>query len=1053
MIYLYRILRLLIVCSMLSCWNYSDTQASNVIPYNSDDSDMEFETDHRSQSDDPSRDLEKLNAKILAAVAEGDTMNSRIIVKSMLKILKSNNIDNLTSSASQFYIGVYYLVLRENSEAINWFRLSASIRRQISEDEILAKCLYNMGIAYNNLGDYRKMEQYTLESLEVEKKLYGESSPLLLSGYSSLVSAYFGQNEYNKAIATGNTALKLINGSKGSYGADIANLYTSIGACYVRMSDYSKAVLYLEKAESVYKVFSLGVDDNYINLLNTLAVTYFFLGNNKKSDDYFNRGVSLIKSSNSSLSFNLINSFAIVLGNAGKIRKGEILIINSLNKARDFSGPDSREYFEVMKNYAEYLRTFNIDINKSLRLYEQCLSYLNNHSEDVSLKDQVLLGYALTLSGNGEAEKALEVVQGLLFHGINGKGKLPALGNPDPDQMEADQWTINVLKAKYRILWDLYSKSKYYNFLETASNTSELLVRLIEKVRINISEEDSRVILGDRYRDAYLYAIRDFDLCYKQTGNKAYRDKAFEYSEKSKVAGLLASTRELKATQFHIPPEIADLERRLKMEIGFYNAMISEENAGKKTDASVVSEWKNVVLSATQKRDSLINVLEKNYPEYYQIKYNTSVLGPHDIPRITGRNTNYLNYVVADTCIYIFLTNRKHQELLTISIDSGFFETIRRFRNLLSNPLTSARTSFTQFQETGRILYRTIFEPVRKYLISDKLLISPDNILSYIPFEAIPAGNAPAGKTQFRDIPYLMDDYRISYTYSATLLAESTKKSNNFSNSVIAFAPVYTGTIDVDSLLILRQVRLSKLRDLPYARIEAEFVTSLTNGKLCINNGAKESVFKSEAGKYDVIHLAMHTVLNDQYPMYSKMLFYQEKDSVEDGNLNTYEVYGIPLKAKMVILSSCNTGSGKLHSGEGILSLARGFIYAGSQSVIMSMWEIDDRSGTEIVKDFYRNLKKGETKSTALRKARIDYLKNADMLRSHPYFWSSLVIYGNNSQLYPSKQIFLLIGAVIILVSGIVALISSHSRNSLYSGSSFIKAIRASLLRYFLRRA
>jgi CHAT domain-containing protein len=234
--------------------------------------------------------------------------------------------------------------------------------------------------------------------------------------------------------------------------------------------------------------------------------------------------------------------------------------------------------------------------------------------------------------------------------------------------------------------------------------------------------------------------------------------------------------------------------------------------------------------------------------------------------------------------------------------------------------------------------------------------------------------------------------------------------------------------------------------------MEAEYVTGLTNGKLCINNGARESLFKSEAGKYDIIHLAMHTVLNDQWPMYSKMLFYQQKDSVDDGNLNTFEIYGIPLRAKMVILSSCNTGSGQLHSGEGILSLARGFIYSGSQSVVMSMWEIDDRSGTEIVKGFYRNLKRGETKSNALRKARISYLRDADMLRSHPYFWSSLVIYGNNSKLYPVRNWYLV--PVILAALGIaIGAFLVYSSKSLYSGSSFIKAIKASLLRYFLRRA
>ncbi len=161
---------------------------------------------------------------------------------------------------------------------------------------------------------------------------------------------------------------------------------------------------------------------------------------------------------------------------------------------------------------------------------------------------------------------------------------------------------------------------------------------------------------------------------------------------------------------------------------------------------------------------------------------------------------------------------------------------------------------------------------------------------------------------------------------------------------------------------------------------------------LYLNDEAREETYKSEAGKYSIIHLAMHTIVNDQSPMNSAMIFAQPDDSINDGLLRTYEVYGIPLRAKMVVLSSCNTGNGLFSSGEGILSLARGFLYSGSQSVVMSLWQIEDRSGTEIIKMFYDNLKKGMSKSRALKKARHEYLKNSSQLRSHPYFWSALVV-------------------------------------------------------------
>jgi len=963
------------------------------------------------------QDLEKLNSGFQAYMTANDTAKSRVFLNLILKTLREDNNDNLTTSNSQYYIGVYYLRSGKNSEAINWLKLSASLCEQLKRnDKIHSKCLFNLGIAYSKLGDFRQMEEYTLKSLEIEKELYGDESPLLLSGYSALVNAYYGLNEYNKAIIYGNKALSLVGGSIENYKSDLAILYSNIGVCHARLSDYSKAVLYLEKAESIYKEYSLPEDENYINLLNSLAANYFFLGLHDKSDEYFNKGIEKTESSNSVLSFNFLNSFAIVLGNAGKVSKGEGLILSSLEKAKSFYGTESRDYFEVLKNYAEYLSIYKIDLKKSLRLYEQCVAYVNSHEEDFSLKEPVLLGYALALSENRESAKGLEIIQKLLFADISEKTDYSATENPGIALIEPVQRSISVLKAKYTILWDIYSKNQKIDYLLAASETSELIISLIEKVRINISEDDSRLVLGDRYRDYYLYTIRDFDLCYKNTGNKSYLEKAFEYSERSKVAGLLASTRELKATQFHIPADIAELERRLKMEISFYEAKISEENSKKTPDASLISEWKGSVLNATQKRDSLITLFEKEYPEYYLIKYNTQVIKPGDIPALAGRNINYLNYVVSDTVLYIFVANRKNMQLITVPVDSGFFNDIRQFRNLLSMPFDNAKSNLIQYTKVGSNLYKIIIEPVRKYLISNKLLISPDNILSYIPFEAIPDRQVTGENIYFKDIPYLMNDFMISYTYSATLLAESLKKDYSLTNSLIAFAPIYTGSINVDSVLNSRQARASTLHDLKFARMEAEYVTALTGGKLFINKAARESVFKAEASKYDIIHLAMHTILNDQDPMHSKMLFYQEKDSVEDGSLNTYEVYGVPLKAKMVLLSSCNTGTGVLRSGEGILSLARGFVYSGSQSVVMSMWEIEDRSGSEIVKSYYKFLKKGATKSNALRKARISYLKNADMLRSHPYFWSSLVIYGNNDPLYYSAKLGFIIGSVVLLI-------------------------------------
>ncbi len=973
-----------------------------------------------------SDDLRKLNETLKRFLTSGDNLGSKILVDRIFTLLKESDIDEKTRSESYYFAGIFYLMTDSVNEAIQFLNLCLSLKEKNQEfDEHYATALYNLGGLYGRLGDYKRLEEYSIRSLDVQKKLYGDSSPSLISAYSNLIIAYLELQEYERSLSFASIALGIADNNQDmANSSDLANLYNNLGVLYNRLADYSKAKIFLGKSESIFKNSHLPQNANYINLMNNSAIAYSELGLTEKSTEYYEKGIALAQSNNSPLAFNTINSYAIVLGNIGKASKGEALLRSALERAKSNYGEDSRSYYEVLCKYADYLYDYGIDNNKAIKCYVRCLDYLDNHQEDILLKTNVLTGYSRSLSKSGEHIMALEAIQPLLFSDY---GKNPRAGiydNPAIDMIKPDRMNLRILRIKYNILWDIYKKTQNLKTLKAASNTAELIVSLLDKVRINISEEDSRLILGDRYRDTYLDAIRDFDILYKKTAEPEYLEKAFAYAEKSKVAGLLTSTRELRASQFHIPANVAEFERNLQRQISLFNARISEESVRDRTDTMLVNNLNESLLELTRSRDSLILVFENKYPGYYSIKYNTHVAGFKDIPGIAGRNGNYINYVLSDTILYIFIVNRKHQQLITSHIDSSLYNNIRQFRSLLLRPLATdnARIAFINYQSIGYELYKTLIEPVSMYLISNKILISPDNFLSYIPFEALPVLKGSENKILYRDLSYLMDKYDISYTYSATFLTESIKKNYIIGNKLIAFAPDYPDPIDTRSVLLNRQSDTGILFDLPYARQEAEYVSGITGGKLYEYGDAKESVFKAESKNYDIIHLAMHTLLNEKDPMYSTLIFSPENDTIEDRYLKTYEVYGIPLKAKMVVLSSCNTGSGMFYSGEGILSLARGFIYSGSQSVVMSMWEIEDRSGTEIVKMFYKNLKKGYPKSVALRKARMAYLKDADQLRSHPYFWSALIIYGNNTPLY--YPVYIIIASLLLFLILIFLILS-----------------------------
>jgi CHAT domain-containing protein len=971
-------------------------------------------------------DIKRLNSRLLKLFSTDEIASSQNTVDSVKFFLERGiTADSSDLADAAYYVGTYCVNYGNSHDAIIYLKKAAAIFEKTGKKSYAnySKCLYNTGVAYYKLGDNIRSINYILYSVENDKDLFGENSVNLILGYNGISQNYILMRDYEKSIEYITRALKIVQLHPDIVEPlIIANLYGTKGVAYVSLANYDQAKNNLEKAESYYNNLKYN-DIRYISILDNLATAYHFLGLKEKSHYYYEKGLTLLKNDISYTSFNLTKNYAIILGNDSLVQKGEALLSNFLKMVQQSPGYDQRNYYLILRTYADYLREYKINENLAMKIYQQCFNYVNNNPWDKEYRGDIILGYSLSLLHNGENRVALDSIQTLLFPEKSGERNRDLLIIPDPDSVKSDGRTIKILDTKYQILCSEFRKTNDIMILEAAAMTSELIIAVLEKIRINIGEEGSRLLLGDKYRDSYTEAISCLNECYWKTNNQYYLEKAFEYSEKSKVASLLASTREMKAIQNHIPPALANKEIELQKNIGFYSSKIVEEGNNEKPDKEKISLWNDFILIASEQRDSLIKVFEKSYPDYYALKYNTKVISLGEIPELIGNGKNYLSYIVSDSLLYILVSNNKYRQLIVQKIDSSFINMVAGFRKILISPDMdeSSKNEFYKYQVYGYKLYSYLIEPVKKYLISDNLIISPDNILSYIPFESFITRNKISDDLIYRNLPYLMNDYGISYAYSATLLAENKKTKPSLRNSTIIFAPSYESPVFINSISNERQSDGEFLKELPYAHAEAEFVSGITHGSLYTDTTATESAFKEMAGNFDIIHLAMHTLINNRNPIFSKMIFSILKDTLDNVGLNVFEIYGISLKAKMVVLSSCNTGTGNLLRGEGILSLARGFIYSGSKSVVMSLWEVDDKSGTDVMKSFYKNLKNGNSKSEALRKARLKYLKSSGQLRSHPYFWSTLVIYGDDSPLYYSNA-KKLIGALIpiILIFGAI---------------------------------
>jgi CHAT domain-containing protein len=168
-----------------------------------------------------------------------------------------------------------------------------------------------------------------------------------------------------------------------------------------------------------------------------------------------------------------------------------------------------------------------------------------------------------------------------------------------------------------------------------------------------------------------------------------------------------------------------------------------------------------------------------------------------------------------------------------------------------------------------------------------------------------------------------------------------------------------------------------------------------------------------ELGNYGIQHFAKHAKLDTADYEESKLIF------TNNETLKFKEIYSLNIPAELVTLSACNTGIGRYHSGEGLMSLSRALVYAGARSVVHSLWRIPDEETAEIMGNFYAFLREGHTKSEALHKAKISFVK-ANPLKQHPYFWAGFILNGDNEPIKSSSPFPWSLISLLFLITAVV---------------------------------
>jgi CHAT domain-containing protein len=567
----------------------------------------------------------------------------------------------------------------------------------------------------------------------------------------------------------------------------------------------------------------------------------------------------------------------------------------------------------------------------------------------------------------------------------------------DPFEIEGNKNNLLItlyFKAKNNL--QRYLKYGCEEDLEQAHADYDVCIRLIDHIISSFDDSDSRQYLVDRFYYIFESIIEVNYQFYQLGGERKYVDRAMRYMEKSRSILLKEMMQHAKAViRAGIPDTMLAQERGVREQIaGLENRKYESERklpAGQQSDL-VFHQLNDSLFILREQYWALLKQIEQRYPEYYTMKHaDRSTETAAIVNRLLQPQEALVQYFVGDDHIYTLVYRGDGAYTMTKAPVDDLDSNVKALReNIYGYVLTPADSLAKAYGDGAYHLYQKLLQPISGYL-PYRVTIIPDGLLEYLPFEALLTAKADPNSS-FRAWPYCLRKYSFCYAHSVLSLEEMRQRQNRPKyRQVLAIAPSFSPALAVRS----PEERRRSFGALEDNLVEVAGIRDLFPAKTLVGREATVASFKALAGDYAVLHLATHAKADNENGEYAYVAFSETNDTATSNLLYLKHLYTLPLHADMVTLSACETGVGKLRRGEGVVSLARGFSYAGANSLVTTLWRISDRESATLMQRYYQGLKNDLSKDEALRQAKLNYLDEASGNRAHPFFWAAFVTIGD----------------------------------------------------------
>lgn len=798
----------------------------------------------------------------------------------------------------------------------------------------------------------------------------------------------------------------------------VASSYQSLGLTFDALEFYQKSEDLIEKADNF---------DNYEKAIffNELASFYYSISNNKLFKKKLIQSIELLEKSPDRSTDDLLNAYEKLINNYleyGDINNAKLNLQKLKNISKFFNNNKTisfQKFFLAQYLYSLRISLIESDFDTSNYKYDVLDKYFNSirdKKELLSYYADATNFYAEAIFKNGNHKRALDLLEkSIHIHKImDDKVSLITvysyysylsreMNNYNLAEQAIDEAIYIIEPGNFTDLSGLYinkgiiyflekkySKSELYfdkahELIKRISNTDFYLLSYnieISKKYFEIFEKTGNKKLLKKSFNSYKYSVRQFQDFYE---NDLFNPLLAEFKNNI-TEGLLNLGLKSEIDLLETVELIENIQSKYLLKNFLLNTRIAnEELIGElskikklKLKLASTSKLQNE-LNTTSIKNEIQNLEKKivgKYPNF------NSIFDPKfDCKEFFKNNrTEIIRYYTANNSLFaIHLENKNKLSIKKI----GEVDSIKKD----FSDLVLAINSKKEITKLSQKIFNYLLKPFN--IQSSELTIISNSFLNELPFEILIDENGN----------YLVEKLKINYSSSLPLYEIQRNHKNSDEFKLAIFQPNYNN---------------KKMAILPFAEKEAMFLQNKFKSTLFSGENASKRSFITNASSFNVYHLSMHAIIDEGNEEISRLVF-------NDSDYYFSDFYSQNLPLDLVVLSACETGLGKYVDGEGLMSLSRAFTYSGVASTVHSLWEIPDKQAYEIMQLFYTNLDKGFSKSEALQKAKIEYLKSckAEELK-HPYYWSAFVLNGNSTALITQKSYLTEILLVVLIISSLL---------------------------------